>query len=84
MLSNFWLDFDHQALCLSLTISALEGRVMVMIGCKGIREYSSPRQRYAEEIRFLMPVLQLGLRLFPTSREKKDVGKERCWKDEYL
>lgn len=48
---------------------------MVMIGCKGIREYSSPRQRYAEEIRFLMPVLQLGLRLFPTSREKKGVGK---------
>lgn len=46
---------------------------MVMIGCKGIREYSSPRQSYAEEIRLLMPVLQLGLGLFPTSR--KGVGK---------
>lgn len=38
---------------------------MVIIGCKGIREYSSSCQRYAEEIRLLVPVLQL--RLFPTS-----------------
>lgn len=38
-----------------------------MIGCKSIREYSSSHQRYAE-IRLLIPVLQLGLSLFPTSR----------------
>lgn len=54
-------------------MSALEGRLMVMIGCKDIREYSSSCQRYAEEVRLLMPVLQSGLRLFPTSR--KGVGK---------
>lgn len=40
---------------------------MVIIGCKGIREYSSSCQRYAEEIRLLVPVLQLRLRFFPTS-----------------
>lgn len=56
-----------------VTISALEGRLVVMIGCKDIREFYSSRQRDAEEIRLLMPVLQLGLRLFPTSR--KGVGK---------
>lgn len=54
-------------------MSALEGRLMVMIGCKDIREYSSSHQRYAEEVRLLMPVLQPGLRLFPTSR--KGFGK---------
>lgn len=46
---------------------------MVMIGCKGIREFSLSHQRHADEIRLLMPFLQLGLRLLPTSR--KDVGK---------
>lgn len=44
-----------------------------MIECKGIREYSSSCQRYAEEIRLLMPVLELGLRLFPTS--SRGIGK---------
>lgn len=43
-----------------------------MIGCKSVKEYSSSHQRYAE-IRLLIPVLQLGLRLFPTSR--RGVGK---------